>query len=140
MSSRHPALKVCAVKTECWYLLKIRESFEAAVCQALENKNIDVFMPASEQQKARRKYPIPGYVFCRFSLQDKEVILAVPGVICIVGTPKPIAVDDCDIADMQANIAVGIYSEHSIGIFLKKVLRANVVDISSASSRQGAHR
>lgn len=140
MSSRHPALKLCAVKTECWYLLKIRESFEAAVCQALGNRNIDVFLPASEQQKARRKYPLSGYVFCRFSLQDKEVILSVPGVICIVGTPRPVAIDDCDIAEMQANIAVGSYSEHSIGIFLKRVLRANVIDMLSARSRQGAHR
>jgi transcription antitermination factor NusG len=140
MSSRHPALRVCAIKTECWYLLKIREAFEAAVCQSLENKNIDVFLPASEQQKARRKYPLPGYVFCRFSLQDKDAILAIPGVICIVGTPRPVAIDDYDIAEMQASIAIGTYSEQSIGIFLKKVLRANVIDILSASSRQGAHR
>src|SRR6185369_12943766 len=140
MSRRHPALKFCPSKMECWYLLKVRDSFEVPVCQALENKNFDVFLPATEQQKARRKYPLPGYVLCRFSLHEQDVILALPGVICIVGTPKPIAIDDCDIADLQANIVVGTHAENSIGIFLKKVLRAHVVDILSAPARQSAHR
>lgn len=51
----------------------------------------------------------PGYLFCRFRLQDRLPILKTPGMISIVGIAKvPIAVDDAEITALRALVNSGI--------------------------------
>jgi transcription antitermination factor NusG len=51
----------------------------------------------------------PGYLFCRFDLQERLPILKTPGVIQVVGyNRQPIAVDEDEVKSIQTVISSGI--------------------------------
>ena len=100
-----------------WYAVRVRSRFERAVSAALSGKGFDEYLPL---YKSRRKWSdrakdldlalFPGYVFCRFDVENRLPILTIPGVISIVGTGKiPEAISDSEIDAIQTVVHSGLH-------------------------------
>jgi transcription antitermination factor NusG len=92
-----------------WYALHVRPHFEKYVCNQLEGKGYEVFLPtsASIQRSSARGIALspplfPGYVFCRFNIQSRLPILVTAGVNYVVGFGNlPVPADADEIAALQ---------------------------------------
>ncbi|MBN1398742.1 MAG: UpxY family transcription antiterminator [Bacteroidetes bacterium] len=78
--------------TPKWYALYLRSRYEKKVYEALEKKEIEVFLPLIEKvhiwsdRKKKIKEPLfRGYIFVKTDLRDKEIILMTEGVVRFVG-------------------------------------------------------
>ena len=100
-----------------WYALRLRPKSENLASATLRGKGYEEFLP---MYRSRRRWSdrvkeldlplFPGYLFCRFDVQDRLLpILTTPGVISIVGAGKtPVAVSDEEIAAVQAIVRSGL--------------------------------
>jgi transcription antitermination factor NusG len=83
---------------EDWYALRVRQGFEAVVAQRLRKLDLEVFVPerkaTSPQEPRHRQGCFAGYVYCRFSLDNRVSVTSIPGVLDIVGTPDPASFDE----------------------------------------------
>jgi hypothetical protein len=77
-----------------WYTLKVRPTFEDVVISELRNRDFDAFVPPR----------CSGEVLCRFSLDEKNQVLTVAGVLCILGNPEPAPVDDRDVHALRSDL------------------------------------
>ncbi len=128
MNSRSAVPEYRPSKAEHWYLLRVRESFESVVCQALENRGIKAFLLESYDQKSRRKHHVlTGYVLCRIGFHDQESIMTLPGALCIAGAPKPIALDDEQVAELKP--VAGLRVECCILALPKRFLADNLLEL-----------
>lgn len=103
-----------------WYALQVRQRYEKITSSILKNKGYCEFSPLYQ---ARRRWSdrialvdiplFPGYVFCRFDAQDRQVpVVTTPGVIRIVGIGAvPTPVDDAEIQAIQSVIQSGASAE-----------------------------
>ncbi len=83
-----------------WFALWTRSRHEQVVCEQLEQKRIDVFLPTVtkwsrwKDRKKKIDWPLfPGYCFARFDPRDRLPILKCMGVVSIIsfeGEPAPI--------------------------------------------------
>ena len=116
-----------------WYALKTRARHEKRVCEQLEHRNIDTFLPLCEswrQWKDRKKkiaIPLfPGYCFARFPLIERVRVLSVLGVanmVSITGCPEPIR--DDELAAIQTLVSTKLhYDPHP---FLEEGMDVEVV-------------
>jgi transcriptional antiterminator NusG len=78
-----------------WFALAVKPRHEKSVAQRLSNKGLESLLPlyrASRQWTDRLKtidLPLfPGYVFCRFDLDNRRAVCSTPGVKSIVGFDK----------------------------------------------------
>jgi transcription antitermination factor NusG len=102
-----------------WYALQIRSRWEATTAGLLRGKGLETLLPTyttkrkwSDRFKVVESPLFPGYVFCRFNVQNRLPVLITPGVISVVGTGKtPIAVHEAEIRSIQAAIASGVQME-----------------------------
>ena len=84
-----------------WYALKVRTGGELSAVRALQSRGYDPFCPT---EKERRRYSdrmkvvetavFPGYIFCRFDVQQMLPVVSTPGIEYVVGfagsaTPIP---------------------------------------------------
>jgi transcription antitermination factor NusG len=75
----------------------------------LENKGHKTFLPLYMKQhryvRRVREFQLPlfpGYVFCRFDVQNRMPVLVTPGVIQILGSGRtPIPVEESEISALQ---------------------------------------
>lgn len=89
-----------------WYALKVRTRSEDLAATVLRNRGYEPFAPMynerrkySDRIKAVQAPAFPGYIFCRFSPQEKGPVLSSPAVAYIVGlagTATPIADSEID--------------------------------------------
>jgi len=102
--------------TRSWYALTVKLRHEKAVAQALAHKRLEQFLPV---YRARRRWSdrvklieVPlfhGYVFCRFSLDDKLLVLATPGVHSLVSIGRrPELVSDQEIDNLRVIAASSV--------------------------------
>jgi transcription antitermination factor NusG len=99
-----------------WYALQVRTRYERVVADHLDGMSYEWFLPLTRDRKRwsdRIKevaVPLfPGYLFCRFDVQNRLPILKTPGVLHIVGyNRQPISVDEAEIAALQALVASGV--------------------------------
>jgi transcription antitermination factor NusG len=85
-----------------WYALRVRSNFEWVAAQALRERGFEENLPSyrsrrrwSDRVKEVEAPLFPGYLFCRFNLQNRLPILTAPGVLHIVGSGKiPQPVDE----------------------------------------------
>ncbi|HWR50074.1 MAG TPA: transcription termination/antitermination NusG family protein [Bryobacteraceae bacterium] len=100
-----------------WYALMVKRRSEKTIALILEHKGHRGFVPmcCSRERRSDRivetEEPLfPGYLFCRFDLNDRRVpILTTPGVIRILGvgnTPSPVA--DEEVAAIQRIVSSGL--------------------------------
>ena len=98
-----------------WYALTVKPRHEKAVAGALRNNALEEFLPLyrsrrvwSDRIKELDLPLFPGYVFCRFSLENRGLVLKMSSVISIVGFgngPTPVA--DREMINLKNLIASG---------------------------------
>jgi transcription antitermination factor NusG len=87
-----------------------------AVSKALRSRGFEEFLPmfAARRQWSDRvrvlQLPLfPGYLFCRFGPGDRAGVLAIPGVVLLVGTGKtPLPIDPSEIESIRLAVASGL--------------------------------
>ena len=92
-----------------WYALRIRPRFEKFAAKNLRDKGYEEYLPLtrstrrwSDRMKTMATPLFPGYLFCKFDIQDRLPILVVPGVLCIVGIGKaPATIPESQISSLQ---------------------------------------
>ncbi len=102
--------------SQSWYALQVRPRFEKVVARNLQSKGFEELLPAyrcrrqwSDRIKEIELPLFPGYVFCRFNVDERLPILLVPGVTSIVGIGKsPIAIDEQEIEDLRCVLKSGV--------------------------------
>jgi len=119
-----------------WYVLHTRSRFEQVVCDGLEGKSLEAFLPkmtVMSKRRDRRKtiqVPIfPGYVFVKSDLNvyERLEIVKTIGVVRIVGNRDgPISVPDQSIDSLQIMVAGS--NEILTGTRVKKGDRVIVVE------------
>jgi transcription antitermination factor NusG len=98
-----------------WYALTVKPRHERTASQYLRDKGFDELSPIyhacrrwSDRLKEVELCLFPGYVFCRFSYEERLRVLGTPGIISIVGFAKtPSPVPDAEIAGIQAMVKSG---------------------------------
>lgn len=98
-----------------WYALRVRSNFEWVVAAALRERGFEEYLPTyrsrrrwSDRVKEVESPLFPGYVFSRFSLQNRLPILTAPGVLHVVGTGRiPQQVAESEILAVQAMVRSG---------------------------------
>jgi transcription antitermination factor NusG len=102
-----------------WYALQVRSRQEKTIAAALLSKGYEGFLPlyCTEGRWSDRikelSFPLfPGYLFCRFDINNRLPILITPGVVRVVGTGKyPCPVDEEEVSAIQAVVASGLQVE-----------------------------
>jgi len=102
-----------------WYALHVATRLERTVEIQLQHKGFDALLPTyavSRQWSDRIKrisLPLfPGYVFCRFPLDNRFPVLGTPGVHGIVGAGKsPIPLGDNEIMTLQDTMESGVRTQ-----------------------------
>lgn len=99
-----------------WYALQVRAQREKWVSRSLRSRGYVDFLPmyASTRRWSDRVQKVdaplfPGYLFCRFDINNRLPILTTPGVVDIVrlGTlAQP--VEECEIAALQTVAGSGL--------------------------------
>jgi transcription antitermination factor NusG len=89
-----------------WYALRIQSRLASFASTTLRGKGYQEFLPLyrsrrrwSDRTKELELPLFPGYLFCRFDVNDRLPILTTPGVIGIVGigkTPAPVDLDEIE--------------------------------------------
>src|SRR5438045_3434869 len=98
-----------------WYALTVKPRHERTAAQHLHQQDLEEFSPTYREKRRwhdRTKdlevHLFPGYVFCRFTYQQRLSVLNTPGVTSVVGfgkTPAPIPPDE--IAALQRIVSSG---------------------------------
>jgi transcription antitermination factor NusG len=96
--------------TQPWFALQVRTRHEQFTAAHLRGKGSELFLPVytsrrrwSDRIKKMDMPLFPGYLFCRFNLQNRLPILITPGVIQVVGIGKnPIPIEESEITAIQA--------------------------------------
>jgi len=104
---------------EGWFALRVKSRCEKLVGSIARNKGFEEFVPVyqsrsrwSDRTKSVEFPLFPGYVFCRMNLNHRLPLLTIPGVLHLVGIGKmPVAVDDREIAGIQAAVRSGLTIE-----------------------------
>ena len=99
-----------------WYALQVRPRFEKIVAIHLQHKGYEEYLPVYRSRRRwsdrikEVEFPLfPGYIFCRFDVQQRLPILIIPGVMSVVGPGKaPLAVPDDEIRAVQTIVMSGL--------------------------------
>jgi transcription antitermination factor NusG len=102
-----------------WYALQVRPRFEKIIATTLLNKGYEGFLPLyrhrsrwSDRIKEVQLPLFPGYLFCKFDINNRLPILVTPGVMHIVGIGKtPHPVEDGEIAALKVIVISGLQTE-----------------------------
>jgi len=102
-----------------WFALRVKSRTEKVVATIARNKGYEEFLPLyqsrrkwSDRYKSIQMPLFPGYVFCRLNPEFRLPLLTIPGVMNFVGIGKtPIAIDESEIASIQAAIGAGLSAE-----------------------------
>ena len=74
-----------------WFAICVRPRFERVVASNLERKGFEVVLPTHSPQSRKKKQrrsdvpSFPGYVFCKSTTAEIPSLLAVPGVLYLLG-------------------------------------------------------
>ena len=89
-----------ATSEHSWYAVRVKSNREWVTSDALRGKGYEVLLPSYRDPGIRRtaarhiERPLfPGYIFCRFDVNDRLPVMVIPGVVHIVGTgrkPEPV--------------------------------------------------
>jgi len=102
-----------------WYALHVRPRFEKMVLRNLAARDLEGFLPFyrglhqwSDRLKEVDVPLFPGYVFCRFNINDRLPVLIIPGVYGVVGMGKfPTPIDEGQMDDIRSAVASGLKCE-----------------------------
>lgn len=97
------------IRNHPWYALMIRPKLEKSAAKNLRDKGYEEYLPLSrskrrwsDRMKTVATPLFPGYLFCKFDIQNRLPILVVPGVLSIVGAGKvPETIPESQISSLQ---------------------------------------
>ena len=98
-----------------WYALTVKPQHERTASRYLRDKGHEEFSPV---YRARRRWSdrwkemelplFPGYIFCRFSYEERLSVLGTPGIKSIVGFARtPCPAPDTEIAAIRQMVDSG---------------------------------
>lgn len=99
-----------------WFAVRVRSNFERIVTAHLRERGYQEFAPFykaesqwSDRKKEIERFLFPGYVFCRFSAENRRGVLTTPGVVDLVGCGKlPVAIPDEEIERVRQMVQSGL--------------------------------
>jgi transcription antitermination factor NusG len=99
-----------------WFALRVRSNHERLTSAHLRERGFEEFSPSfkterrwSDRKKEIDQFLFPGYVFCRFNLQDRLPVLTAPGVVDLVGFGKiPSPIPDHEIESVRRMVQSGL--------------------------------
>jgi transcription antitermination factor NusG len=102
-----------------WYALQIHSRLAGFTSSTLNQKGYETFLPFynsprrwSDRIKIIKTPLFPGYMFCRFDIQNRLPVLATPGTINIVGAGRtPIPVEDGEIMAIRTIVHSGLETQ-----------------------------
>ena len=75
-----------------WYALQVRSRKEGYIASQIQGQGFECLLPTyksirkwSDRVKELEQPLFPGYLFCRFDLQNRRAVVTTPGVLQIVG-------------------------------------------------------
>jgi transcription antitermination factor NusG len=102
-----------------WYALRVRSNFEVKAAEVLRHKGFQEFLPSyrcrsawSDRVKWVNRPLFPGYVFCRFSVEDSLSVIRTPGVVAPVafgGNLVPVETAEIEALRLLVNSAVPLF-------------------------------
>lgn len=121
-------------KDIAWYALHVRPRFEKVVSRNLKAKGYEEYLPLyrrvsrwSDRSKEIELPLFPGYVFCRFNVNERLPILLIPGVNSLVGIGKSaIAIDQVELQGVRAMLQSGSSCEPWPFLQLGQVVRVGM--------------
>jgi transcriptional antiterminator NusG len=98
-----------------WYALRVKSNFEWVTASILREKGFREFLPVykakvrwSDRVKLAERPLFPGYLFCRFDVDQKFPIISTPGVVHVVGIGKrPVAIDNQEMEAISTIVRSG---------------------------------
>jgi transcription antitermination factor NusG len=98
-----------------WYAIRVRSNFEKTTSACLRGRGLDEYLPVYQQRNRwcdRVKVvdvPLfPGYLFCRFNIENRLPVLSSPGVVSIIGFGHNfLPVPDAEIDAIRTALASG---------------------------------
>ena len=97
-----------------WFAIRVKSNREKVTHQHLAGKGYEVFLPCYRPKDDGRRlageFPLfPGYLFCRFDVNNRLPILIVPGVVHVVGFGKrPVPVDESELESVRILVKAGL--------------------------------
>ena len=99
-----------------WFALTVAPRKEKITAQTLRAVGFEDFLPLyssarrwSDRIKRLENPLFPGYVFCRFDLRDRQVVLKTPGVVSIVSFGKvPEPIDESEMSALETVCRSGL--------------------------------
>lgn len=111
-------------KSTAWFALRVKSNRERVSALSLTGKGYEVFLPecsraAGGSAKDAERVLFPGYLFCRFDVNNRLPILMLPGIVHIVGSGRtPIPVDEGELESLKIVVQAGlpVRRETNIGV------------------------
>ena len=109
--------KAMAIMTQSdsthWYALRVKSNRERVTALGLKGKGYPVFLPeckrAADGPRQGETPLFPGYLFCRFDVNNRLPILTLPGMVRIVGFGKhPAPVDPDELESLKIVVLAGL--------------------------------
>jgi transcription antitermination factor NusG len=105
--------------TPLWYAAYTRSHHEKSVSEQLQARTVEHFLPLYEtvrkwkDRRKRMELPLfPSYIFVHIPLHERLRVLAVPGVVRLVGFDNhPAALPDAEIEALRSVTGGGLRSE-----------------------------
>ena len=102
-----------------WYGIRTKSNHEKLAAVGLESKGYERYLPL---YKRRRRWSdrvvetdqplFPGYLFCRFDVNQRLPIVTTPGVVSVVGCGKePAPIAESEINAIQAVLRSGLAAQ-----------------------------
>jgi transcription antitermination factor NusG len=102
------------LESTAWFALRVKSNRERITALSLTGKGYEVFLPEcrrtdGEPVKKADKVLFPGYLFCRFDVNNRLPILMLPGIVHIVGSGKmPTPVDERELESLRIVVQAGL--------------------------------
>jgi transcription antitermination factor NusG len=101
---------------QSWYALQVKPKFERVVETVLQGKNLEIYLPTytkrrtwSDRIKEIDSPLFPGYVFCRFNVNDRLPVLTTSGVVRVVGIGRvPAEIGEEEIGSVKRLVESGV--------------------------------
>jgi transcription antitermination factor NusG len=135
-----------------WFALQVRSRREFQVSTQLTGQSYECFLPVykserrwSDRVKEIEQPLFPGYLFCRFDLNNRGPVLMTPAVQQIVGIGRtPVPVEETEIESIRQALASGLPSQPWLYLQVGQRVRVNHRNITNLEgilvSFKGSHR
>jgi len=102
-----------------WYGIRTRANHEQLTAMNLDSRGYQPYVPTylarrnwSDRVKIIHAPLFPGYVFCRFNANHRQLIITAPGVVSVICFgEKPAPIPDSEIEAIQTILQSGLATE-----------------------------